>query len=82
MHETAEDAKRETMQMLKVYEDFYLESLAIPAITGKKTEKDLVTNYYLSSMILYGQNHYTCLFYNKIIDKWSFVDDNNKKNRQ
>ena len=45
----------------------------------KKTEKDLVTNYYLSSMILYGQNHYTCLFYNKIIDKWSFVDDNNKK---
>ena len=47
---------------------------------GKKTEKDLVTNYYLSSMILYGQNHYTCLFYNKIIDKWSFVDDNNKKN--
>ena len=47
---------------------------------GKKTEKDLVTNYYLYSMILYGQNHYTCFFYNKIIDKWSFIDDNNKKN--
>ena len=40
MHETAEEAKAETLQMLKVYEDFYLESLAIPAITGQKTEKE------------------------------------------
>ena len=40
MHETAEEAKSETLQMLKVYEDFYLESLAIPAITGQKTEKE------------------------------------------
>ena len=40
MHETAEDARRETMQMLKVYEDFYLDTLAIPAVTGRKTEKE------------------------------------------
>ena len=40
MHETAEEAKAETLQMLKVYEEFYLESLAIPAITGRKTEKE------------------------------------------
>ena len=40
MHETAEDAQEETMRMLKVYEDFYKEILAIPAITGKKTEKE------------------------------------------
>ena len=40
MHETAEEAKEETLQMLKVYRDFYLESLAIPAITGQKTEKE------------------------------------------
>lgn len=40
MHETAEDAKEETMRMLKVYEDFYKETLAIPAITGQKTEKE------------------------------------------
>ena len=46
----------------------------------KKKEKDLVTNYYLYSMILYGQNHYTCFFYNKVVDKWSFVDDESKKN--
>ncbi len=40
MHETAEEAKAETLQMLKVYEDFYRASLAIPAITGQKTEKE------------------------------------------
>ena len=40
MHETAEEAREETMRMLKVYEDFYLESLAIPAVTGRKTDKE------------------------------------------
>ena len=40
MHETAEEAEAETLQMLKVYEDFYLEALAIPAITGQKTDKE------------------------------------------
>lgn len=40
MHETSEEARKETMQMLKVYEDFYLEALAIPAITGRKTDKE------------------------------------------
>lgn len=40
MHEKAEEAREETQRMLKVYEDFYLEALAIPAITGRKTEKE------------------------------------------
>ncbi len=40
MHETAEEAMEETMRMLKVYEDFYRETLAIPAVTGQKTEKE------------------------------------------
>ena len=40
MHATEEEARKETLQMLKVYEDFYLESLAIPAVTGRKTEKE------------------------------------------
>ncbi len=40
MHETAEEAEEETMRMLKVYEAFYRETLAIPAVTGKKTEKE------------------------------------------
>ena len=40
MHETREEAEAETLQMLKVYEEFYLEALAIPAITGRKTDKE------------------------------------------
>ncbi len=40
MHETEEEARRETLQMLEVYKDFYAETLAIPAITGRKTEKE------------------------------------------
>ena len=40
MHETEEEARRETLQMLEVYKDFYSETLAIPAITGRKTEKE------------------------------------------
>ena len=40
MHETAEEAIQETLTMLKVYEDFYRDSLAIPAITGRKTDKE------------------------------------------
>ena len=40
MHETPEEAIDETLKMLKVYEDFYKETLAIPAVVGKKTEKE------------------------------------------
>lgn len=40
MHETAEEAMEETLRILKVYQDFYAESLAIPAVVGQKTEKE------------------------------------------
>jgi len=40
MHENEEEAKEETLRMLKCYEDFYRESLAIPAVVGRKTEKE------------------------------------------
>ena len=40
MHETEEEAREETLRMLGVYEEFYLNCLAIPAITGRKTEKE------------------------------------------
>ena len=40
MHETAEEAKEETLRMLHVYESFYKEILAIPAVIGRKTEKE------------------------------------------
>lgn len=40
MHETAEEAQAETLDILKVYEDFYSDTLAIPAVVGQKTEKE------------------------------------------
>ena len=40
MHENEEQAREETLQMLRVYEEFYLNCLAIPAITGQKTDKE------------------------------------------
>lgn len=40
MHETAEEAKEETLRMLKTYKDFFEETLAIPVIDGQKTEKE------------------------------------------
>lgn len=40
IHETAEEAMRETEQMLNVYADFCENSLAIPVIKGRKTDKE------------------------------------------
>jgi len=40
MHETAEEAQQETLQMLGVYADFCEQSLCIPVIRGKKTDKE------------------------------------------
>ena len=40
MHETEEEAREETLRMLHVYSDFYRETLAIPAVIGRKTEKE------------------------------------------
>ncbi|MBQ9510267.1 MAG: proline--tRNA ligase [Clostridia bacterium] len=40
MHETEKEAREETQRMLGVYRDFYAETLAIPAYTGRKTEKE------------------------------------------
>ena len=40
MHATEEEAREETLQMLHCYEDFYRDTLAIPAVVGQKTEKE------------------------------------------
>ncbi len=40
MHETAEEAQEFTLKMLRVYEDVYRETLAIPPVVGRKTEKE------------------------------------------
>ncbi len=40
IHETSEEAEQETRQMLEIYRDFFENVLAIPVITGRKTEKE------------------------------------------
>jgi len=40
VHETKEEAEEETLKMLNIYKKFFEEYLAIPAIVGKKTEKE------------------------------------------
>ena len=40
VHETSEEAEEETKRMLGIYEKLFKEYLAIPVITGKKTDKE------------------------------------------
>ena len=40
VHSTSEEAESETRKMLEVYKEFFEKYLAIPVITGKKTEKE------------------------------------------
>lgn len=40
MHQTEEEARKETLTMWHVYEKFQKEYLALPVIVGKKTEKE------------------------------------------
>lgn len=58
MHETAQEAMEETLKMLQVYKDFYAETLAIPAIVGKKTDKEkfagAVSTYTIEPMMHNG----------------------------
>ena len=40
MHATEQEAREETLRMFKIYENFQKDFLAIPVITGKKSEKE------------------------------------------
>lgn len=40
IHETAEEAEKETANILAIYKKFFEEYLAIPVLTGRKTEKE------------------------------------------
>ncbi len=58
MHETIEEAKEETLRMLKIYEDFQKNVLALPVIVGKKSEKEkfagAVETYTVEAMMYDG----------------------------
>ncbi len=40
MHQTEQEAREETMKMFQIYEDFQRNYLALPVISGRKTEKE------------------------------------------
>ncbi|MCA9783309.1 MAG: proline--tRNA ligase [Calditrichaeota bacterium] len=58
-HETAEEAQEETQRMLEVYRDFAQDYLAIPVVTGRKTEQEkfpgAVATYCIEGMMQDGK---------------------------
>ncbi len=60
VHASEEEAVEETMKMLNVYKNFFEETLAIPVITGRKTEKEkfagAVATYGVEAMMLDGKS--------------------------
>ncbi len=59
-HATAEEAEEETQAMLSVYKEFAENCLAIPVLTGKKTEKErfagAVATYTMEAMMHDGKS--------------------------
>lgn len=60
VHASEEEAMEETIKMLNVYKEFAEKVLAIPVITGKKTEKEkfagAVATYGMEAMMLDGKS--------------------------
>lgn len=60
VHATEEEALERTMQMLEVYKNFAEEVLAVPVLTGKKTEKEkfagAVATFGMESMTIDGKS--------------------------
>ena len=87
IHETEQEAREETLTMLKCYETFFKDYLAIPAITGKKTEKEKFAGAeetYTIEALMYngvalqsGTSHYFGQKFAKAYDI-KFLDRNNE----
>ena len=84
MHRTAEEAREETLRMFNVYKTFQEDYLALPVITGRKTEKEKFAGaeetYTLEAMMYNGYalqngtshyfgNHFAKAFGIKFTDK-------------
>lgn len=86
IHETQAEAEAETLNMLKTYETFFKDYLAIPVITGKKTESEKFAGaeYTLTvEALMYngvtlqsGTSHYFGQKFSKAYDI-KFLDRNN-----
>lgn len=78
MHETSSEAMEETLRMLDVYSDFQINYLAIPVITGKKTDKEKFAGAeetYTIEAMMYdgialqnGTSHYFGQGFSKVFD--------------
>ena len=59
IHETEEEARKRTLQMLEIYKDVFENLLAIPTISGEKTEKEKFagaeTTYTIETMMYDGK---------------------------
>ena len=88
VHASAEEAENETRLMLNVYKKFFEDYLAIPVITGKKTEKEKFAGaeYSLTvEALMYngvalqsGTSHYFGQKFSKAYDI-SFMNKNNEQ---
>ncbi len=86
IHETSEEAEQETRGMLEIYRKFFEDYLAIPVITGRKTEKEKFAGaeYTLTvEALMYngvslqsGTSHYFGQKFSKAYDI-KFLDRNN-----
>ncbi len=87
IHETEDEAKEETARMMEVYKWFHHEILAIPSITGLKTEKEkfagaeyTLTNealMYNGVALQAGTSHYFGQKFSKAYDVKFLNKDNN-----
>ena len=87
MHATEKEAKEETLRMFNIYKEFQEEYLAMPVITGRKTEKEKFAGaeltYTIEAMMYDGyalQNGTSHYFGQKFAKAFGiqFLDENNK----
>lgn len=88
IHETKEEAEREALMMLNIYNDFFHDYLAIPSIIGKKTDKEKFAGAdytYTVEALMYngvclqsGTSHYFGQRFSKAYD----IKFSNRENKQ
>ncbi len=89
-HNSAEDAEEETQAMLSIYKEFAENCLAIPVITGRKTEKErfagAIATYTMEAMmhdgksLQAGTSHYMGQNFSKAFDIQFLDNDGVLKN--
>lgn len=87
VHQTEDEARKETLDMLDIYTDLGKDLLAIPFVTGKKTEKEkfagAIETYSIEALMHDGQalqsgtSHYFGQEFSKAFDI-KFQDERNK----